>query len=71
MYLLSDDLMEEDNPTASQKVFLEVQMKANAAVVGGFLEEALKDRVGAQQLKNIIGPPYFEISDTKKALGFE
>ena len=39
--------MEEDDPTTLQKVFSEVQVKAIAAVVGGLLEEVLKDRVGA------------------------
>ena len=33
--------------------------KAIAAVVGGLLEEALKDHVGAPQLANVVGPPYF------------
>ena len=39
--------MEEDNPTTSKKVFSEAQVKAIAAVVGGLLEEVLKDRIGA------------------------
>ena len=34
-------------------------MKAIAAVVGGLLEEALKDNVGAPQLEN-IGQPYLQ-----------
>ena len=43
--------MDEDKPTASREVFLEAQMKAIAAVVGGLLEEVLKDHVGALQLE--------------------
>ena len=35
--------MKEDKPTASQKVLSETQMKAIAAMVGGLLEEALKN----------------------------
>ena len=51
--------MEEDTPNASQEVFLEAQMKAIVGVVRGLLEEALKDHVGAPQLENIVGLPYF------------
>ena len=53
--------MDEDKPTASQEVFLELgrnQMKAIAAVVGGFPEEALKDHVGTLQLEKVVVPPY-------------
>ena len=35
---------------------LGAQKKAIAAVVGGLLEEALKDHVGAPQLANAVGP---------------
>ena len=42
--------LDEDKPTASQEVFSEVLMKAIAVVVGGLLEEALKNHVGALQL---------------------
>ena len=45
----------------------EVQKKAIAAVVGGLLEEALKDHVGAPQLANVVGPPYtFKIHVSNK-----
>ena len=37
---------------------LRVQKKAIAAVVGGVLEEAIKDNVGVPQLANVVGPPY-------------
>ena len=42
--------MEEDNPIALQEAF--------SIVVGGLLEEALKDHIGAPQLENVVGPPY-------------
>ena len=42
--------MLEDKPTTSQEVFLEVQMKANAAVTGGLLEGVLKDHIGTLHL---------------------
>ena len=43
--------MDEDKPTTSWEVFSEAQNKAIAAVVGGLLEEALKDHVGELQLE--------------------
>ena len=39
-------------------VFPQTQMKAIAAVVGGLLEEALKNHVGVWQLENMVGPLY-------------
>ena len=54
--------MEENKPNAFQQVFSKVQMKVIAAMVGGLLEEALKDHVGAPQLDNIVGSPYQQIS---------
>ena len=35
-------------------------MKAIASMVGGFLEEALKDHVGVPQLENVVGPSYLQ-----------
>ena len=43
--------MEKDKPAASQKAFLEAQMKVIAAMVRGFLEKALKGHVGVLQLE--------------------
>ena len=43
--------MDKHKPTASQEVLSEAQMKAIAAVVKGFLEEALKDHIGMLQLE--------------------
>ena len=37
---------------------LEAQKKAIAAVVGGLLEEMLKNHIGVPQLVNVVGPPY-------------
>ena len=37
---------------------LGVQMKAIAALVGGLLEEAFKDHVGALQIEKVVGPLY-------------
>ena len=44
--------MKEVKPNVSQEVFLEAQMKAIAAVVGGLvlLEEAVKNNLAARQL---------------------
>ena len=39
--------MDEDKPTTYQEVFLEAQMRAITAKVGGLLEEALKNHLGA------------------------
>ena len=43
--------VEEDKPTAFQEVFSKVRMKAIAAMVGGFLEEALEDHLGTLQIE--------------------
>ena len=43
--------MDEDKATTSQEVFSGAQMKAITAVVGGLLEEAIKDHVGALQVE--------------------
>ena len=50
--------MVEDKPNTSQEVLSEVQMKAITAMVGGLLEEALKDHVGVPQLDNVVGQLY-------------
>ena len=43
--------MNEDKPAAYQEEFSEAQMKVIAALVGGLLDKALKDHVGALQLE--------------------
>ena len=63
--------MDDDQRTASQKVFSEVQMKAIAALVGGLPEEVLKDHVGALQFEKGCRSSVRSISNLKKSAGLQ
>ena len=66
--------MEEDKPTVSQKVFLEVQieaMAAMAAMVGGLLEKVLKYHVGALRFEKGCRSIVRSISNFKSSTGLQ
>ena len=46
-------------------------MKAIAAVVRGLLEKTLKNHIGMPHLENIVGTPYLQNSDKKRAPGLK